>query len=204
MPHPRLLTAAVALVVSGMALGACGGQTTTNHAARTTTTSSPAQTTTSKAAVSTTTSTTSATGTTCPFSALAITGSSQGATGHIAVTIVFKNIGSSTCTLSGYPGVAGLDSSGNQAVQATRTLNGFVGGVSQGPPPVVQLQPGQSASAIAEGTDVPTGTETSCPSYPSLLVTPPNLRQSKTLPDGLPGCSGIQIHPVVPGTTGRA
>jgi hypothetical protein len=105
--------------------------------------------------------------------------------------------------MSGYPGVAGLNSSGQQVVQAVRTLNGFMGGVPTGVnPPIVTLAPGQSASAMVEGTDVPTGTATTCPGYSTLLVTPPDTRQSTTLAIGLSGCSAIQIHPVVAGSSG--
>jgi hypothetical protein len=125
------------------------------------------------------------------------------ATGHYSQILLFKNTSTGPCEISGYPGVAGLNSSGQQAIQAVRTLNGFLGGVPNGAsPPAVILTPGQSASAIVEGTSTPIGTETSCPTYTSVLVTPPNSRQSVTLAIGLSGCSAIQVHPVVPGTSG--
>jgi len=69
-------------------------------------------------------------------------------------------------------------------------------------PKEVTLVTGQSASAIVEGTDVPTGNATSCPSYPKLLVTPPNATESVVVNAVMPGCSPIEIHPVVPGATG--
>jgi hypothetical protein len=125
---------------------------------------------------------------------------------------VFTNQSQSACTLSGYPGVAGLDAQGNQAVQAVRTLAGYLGGLKPGDttPPLVSLAPGQTASATVEGTDNPIGSATSCPYYPILLVTPPNLTDSVrvTVSDlgrvtsGLPGCSPIEVHPVVPGNSG--
>ena len=65
----------------------------------------------------------------------------------------------------------------------------------------VVLAPGQSASALAEASDVPQGGITDCGSY-SLLITVPN--QSVSVGGGtamLPKCDA-QIHPVVPGTTG--
>ena len=49
---------------------------------------------------------------------------------------------------------------------------------------------------------MPSGTETSCPAYPSLLVTAPDTKVSVTIRLSLPGCSGLQVHPVVPGTSG--
>jgi hypothetical protein len=135
---------------------------------------------------------------------LAVTaGQGQAATGHSSDVLVFKNVSTTSCKLSGYPGVAGLDSAGQQVVQAVRTLNGFLGGVPAGSnPPEVNLAPSQSASSVAEGTGMPIGTESTCPGYLSLLVTPPNTRQSVTIDKTLPGCSPIEIHPVVPGTSG--
>ena len=99
---------------------------------------------------------------------------------------------------------AGLNASGAQVVQAQRTLTGMMGGLAPGVTalPRITLAPGQTASAVVEGTDVPSGTETSCPTYPSLLVTAPNAKASVTIPFALPGCSGLQVHPVVPGTSG--
>jgi hypothetical protein len=69
-------------------------------------------------------------------------------------------------------------------------------------PPVVTLAPGDTASAIVEGTDMPVGTATSCPTYPALLVTPPDAQQSVTVAVGIEGCSHILVHPVVAGTSG--
>lgn len=108
--------------------------------------------------------------------------------------------------------MAGLDAQGGEAVQAQRTLNGYLGGLIVGAtPPVVSLAPGQIASATVEGTDNPIGSATSCPFYPYLLVTPPDLTDSVrvTVTDfgrpnhpGLPGCATIEVHPVVPGSSG--
>jgi hypothetical protein len=138
------------------------------------------------------------------------------AAGSVAETLGFINVGGQSCTLSGYPGVAGLDAQGVQAVQAIRDIQGMLGGLQSGSTtlPVVSLAPGQTASADVEGTDNPVGSATSCEYYPALLVTPPNLTQSTSITDvgfqgpgtaaqGFPDCSGLRINPVVPGTTGR-
>ena len=124
--------------------------------------------------------------------------------GHEGVVLLFRNVGSTVCALHGYPGVAGLNSGGRQVTQARRTPSGYLGGLAFGQttPPNVVLAPGQTASALVEGTDVPMGNEMSCPSYPSLLVTPPNTTSSVPVSASLPGCSGLAIHPVVPGTGG--
>jgi len=143
-----------------------------------------------------------------------ITDSGGGAgLGHEDQVILFTNQSLLSCTMSGYPGVAGLNVQGVQAVQAVRTPGGYLGGLHSGATtlPKVSLAAGQVASATVEGTDNPVGTATSCPYYPYLLVTPPNLMVSVrvnvsglgTVTTGLPGCSPIEVHPVVPGSTGR-
>ena len=138
----------------------------------------------------------------CMFSQLAVTSGSPGVgLGHVGVVLLFKNTGTEACSLFGYPGVAGLNAEGVQVTQAERTLNGYLGGAGQIASEVV-IAPGESASAIVEGTDNPVGNATSCPTYSRLLVTPPNTTRSVTIDISLPGCSGLQVHPVVTGTTG--
>ncbi|HEX3565571.1 MAG TPA: DUF4232 domain-containing protein, partial [Acidimicrobiales bacterium] len=124
---------------------------------------------------------------------------------------LFTNVSSTACTLTGYPGVAGLDAGGVPQVQAHRTVGGYMGGLAAGSTtlPQVSIAPARSASAVVEGTDNPLGTRP-CPYYSSLLVTPPNLTKQTRLqvfglgtrPPGLPGCTFIEVHPVVAGTTG--
>ena len=156
----------------------------------------------------------STSGATCKNGQIAATVLCGGAAaGSIGQVIGFVNVSKVACTLTGYPGVAGLDAQGRQVIQAQRQLMGMVGGLVNGAntPPTVILRPGQSASALVEGSDNPVGTATSCIYYPSLLVTPPNLTGSmkvtQTLPGssipGFPGCSGIRVDPVVPGIAGR-
>jgi hypothetical protein len=141
----------------------------------------------------------------CSFAQLQISAGHEGAgLGHEGGAILFENVGPSPCSLQGYPGVAGLSTTGAQAVQAEWTPQGYLGGLasSSATPPLVVLQPHAVASSLVEGTDMPVGNETSCPTYHRLLVTPPTSTQSATLDLGLPGCSRIQAHPVVPGSTG--
>jgi hypothetical protein len=140
----------------------------------------------------------------CSFSKLTVTGSGGGAAlGHEGVVLLFKNTGPSPCSLYGYPGVAGLNAEGVQVTQAVRTLSGYLVGVEKSASQVI-LAPGESASTIVEGTDNPVGTATTCTIYPKLLVTPPNTTRSVTIDLSLPGCSALLVHPVVPGTSGRA
>jgi hypothetical protein len=131
--------------------------------------------------------------------------------GHEGIALLFKNVGHVACILHGYPGVALLNASGHQALQAVRSPSGYLGGLTPGTttPPTLVVQPGETDSALLEGTDVATGDGPSCPSYLAALVTPPNQTVSTKLKlvkgasrDGFPGCSPVQIHPMVKGTTG--
>jgi len=150
----------------------------------------------------------------CQNGQLAVTVLGNGAAaGSVGQVIGFINVSKVACTLTGYPGVAGLDAQGRQVAQAQRQLMGMLGGLANGAtaPPAVTLAPGQSASAMVEGTDNPVGTATSCTYFPSLLVTPPNLTQptkvtialSGSTIAGFPGCSGLRVDPVVIGHAGR-
>lgn len=209
----------VAVGVIGLIVGGCSGGTKEAVAKPTTTaTRAPVTTvpttTTILPPTSTTTSPVSALGQPCSNGAIAVSDTGGGgALGHEDQVIVFTNKGQSTCTLSGYPGVAGLDANGNQVVQAQRTVSGYLGGLQVGAnPPSVSLAPGDTASAIVEGTDDPVGTATTCPYYSALLVTPPNLTKSARVtvtglgsnPSGLAGCSPIEVHPVASGSGGGA
>jgi hypothetical protein len=148
----------------------------------------------------------------CANDQVAVTDSGGGAgLGHEDQILVFTNTSTTTCTLRGYPGVAGLNASGQEQVEAARTPDGYMGGLAPGTTtlPFVSLAPGRVASAVAEGTDNPLGSQP-CPYYPFLLVTPPNLTEQirvevsglGTEPTGLPGCTTIEVHPVVAGITG--
>lgn len=123
--------------------------------------------------------------------------------GHHGVVVVFTNTGTGPCTLRGYPGVAGLDASGRQVTQAIRTPYGYMGGRhAKGPIPAVRLNPGGVAAALIEGTAVPYANSPSCPTYPSLFITPPGQRRPSQISIGLPGCSPLEVHPVLSGARG--
>ena len=216
----RVILAVAAISVAGLVVTGCTDRKQTRVASPTTTTLAPVTTVpTTTVPVTATTAigaTTTAAGSAvppCHNGQIAVSGAGGGSgLGHQDQVILFTNQSQSTCALSGYPGVAGLDGQGDQAVQAQRTLGGYMGGLPPGAttPPNASLAPGQTASAKAEGTDNPVGSDISCPYYPVLLVTPPNLTDSVRVTvselgtNGLPGCSPIEVHPVVPGTTGDA
>ncbi|MHB1536389.1 MAG: DUF4232 domain-containing protein [Acidimicrobiales bacterium] len=235
MVHAKVLVKDVGVVAVGAVVAVavlasgCGSGPTKAAPGRTTSTTTATPT----PSVATTTPTTSAppatlpattvpSSTTAPPGPSACTSSQIGVSlgsggaglGHVGYPVLFTNKGTTSCVLGGYPGVALLDASGHQAVQAMRTPGGYLGGLSSESttPPVLTVAPGQTVSALLEGTDIPVGAATSCPSYPAVLVTPPNqhvpiLLQFAAAPVGFmgafPGCSTPEIHPVVSGSTGR-
>ena len=141
----------------------------------------------------------------CTTAGLAIAAGEGGAgLGHWSLPILFRNTSPAKCRLTGYPGVAGLDDTGRQTAQARRSPNGFSGGLGfeNQTPPTVDLAPGETASALVEGTNVPQDSAPSCPQYAALLVTPPGETHSVKLAAGENGCSGLEVHPVLPGTSG--
>jgi hypothetical protein len=123
--------------------------------------------------------------------------------GHVGYPIRLRNRSQATCSVHGYPGVAGLNKHGKQVEQALRTKSGYLGGVKPGHPiPTVILQPHQVASALVEGTDVPSGHQKHCRELHGLLVTPPNDHKAIHLNHAPPDCSRIEVHPVVRGKSG--
>jgi len=120
---------------------------------------------------------------------------------HHGYVIEFKNRGGA-CTITGYPGVDALNANGHRVLSAKRTKSGYLGGVASGPIPKVHLAKGKTASAIVEWIDL----GPPCPRAQSLRITPPNAVKSVVLsPKSLKSetlCS-VEVHPVVPGTTGQ-
>jgi hypothetical protein len=127
----------------------------------------------------------------------------QGGAGHGGYLLLFKNTGP-TCILHGYPGLDAVDGNGSVVESAARTPNGYLGGINAGATvPTVALKTGQTASALFEGLYGPISGGAPCPPYAALLTTPPNETHSVRLPTSYSLCY-LQIHPVVPGTTGGA
>lgn len=142
----------------------------------------------------------------CNASSLRVVTRTVGAaTTHAGYVISFSNTGQIACGMTGYPGVAILNSSGKPVVQAARTPSGYIGGVRNGKPPfpTAVLGAGQTASALLEGLDVNTATNRGCPAQSALLITPPNTTVPVRVAASTRICSQVQIHPVVTGTTGN-
>jgi hypothetical protein len=130
-------------------------------------------------------------------------GTGDAAAGHRSLVLVFTNTGTTTCRLRGYPGVAGLDRDGRQLVQARRTPSGYLGGLGSGPLPTVALAPGKTASALVEALAFDQRTGDACTPWAGLLVTAPDGTRSSPVRWTGDGCAELEIHPVVPGSTGR-
>jgi Protein of unknown function (DUF4232) len=137
-------------------------------------------------------------------------GAEDASSTHKGLVLLFTNTGSSTCTLTGYPGATVTDSGMTDfapLVNATRTLAGFEGGASA--VSTVSLAPGGSVSALLEWEDFPANGEpasaANCYGMAGgyLEITPPNTTVATRFdpPDDM--CRAIEIHPVVPGGSGR-
>ena len=201
----RTSMGAVALSAA-WALAACGSATTTSPS----TSAAPSTSAGSSSATSHPSATASMTATSTPTATPAgtplctsnirvINGESQGAAGHLALVLIFNNVGHTACRIVGYPKVDLLSSSGSTVAHAQQALSGMAGGASA--ISSITLAAGASASALVEASDVPQGSITNCGSY-SLSVTPPN--QSAAVSAGtamMPKCA-IEVHPVVAGTGG--
>jgi hypothetical protein len=130
---------------------------------------------------------------------------------HVGLPIELRNVAAVACRIRGYPRVLAVNAAGHVVATARQTPSGYLGGLFNAgshTPPLVTLDPGKRASAFVEGYDysLATGGAKGCAPYPALLVTPPNSTRSVRvlLPSPRSLCSGLQVHPVVPGTSGRS
>ena len=137
----------------------------------------------------------------CGNSSVAVSNSpSQGATGHSSFVLLFTNVGGTTCTLTGYPGLDARGSSNQVLAHAQRTLFGFMGGAAA--VTTVTLAPGGLASATVEWLNFNPVTTGDCTFSKSVAATPPNTTKTVHLPVSVSICQ-LQVHPVVTGTSGQ-
>ncbi|HUY40368.1 MAG TPA: DUF4232 domain-containing protein [Candidatus Dormibacteraeota bacterium] len=120
----------------------------------------------------------------------------SGAAGTIEMSVNLTNQAGTTCTLFGYPGMQLLDGSGNNL--PTNVVRGGgpqfgVPGADQAPTTVV-LAPQQTAAFSLSYSDVPVGTETTCPTSTNALITPPGDFVPATVALAVAPCGGGTIH----------
>jgi hypothetical protein len=164
----------LAVAASGLVMTACGSQNTPGAASSSATTSPPG----SPSAVSA-----------CVTSELKISLANTGAlAGQAGGYLKFTNDSGTQCRMSGWPVVIGLTASG-QSTRLGRMQSSMFGAWHYtAPPPVVTLQPGNSAYAIVAADDKPAGGSSSCPApYVRLRVSPPGDSGNVTISAWLPG-----------------
>ena len=201
MTPPRWALALLAC--AGGVLAACSSApstpkhvTTTTHTAAPTTSSTSTSTT-----ASTTTTTTSAASTACTH-ITASAGQGQGAAGTITGVITVTNTGPSTCTANGYPKIALFSGSGAPLnVTMVNGLSITLSPPANGAPSPVAVAPSSTAQFAYQYSDVPTGSETSCPTSETAGVTLPGATTSSSLFRlSIAPCSSgtIRVSPVYP------
>ena len=184
--HRARLAPLVAVAALAVGVAACGGSsssstTTTTSGGGTTSTTSPS----GGSSTSSSTTSTSTPGTPgCRTSALTVSlGSPNGSAGATHYTLTFRNSGSVTCTLYGYPGVSFLDASGHQIGDPAQRQGST--------PATVTLAAGGNAYSSIAVTDpgIPPCSGSATASH--VLVYPPGETQSAavTAPSGLLVCS---------------
>jgi len=171
----RTVTSGVlAMVACGLVIAACGSQNAPGAASSAGTTRSP--------------SAPSAVGA-CVTAQLKIGLTNTGAlAGQAGGYLKFTNDSRTPCRMSGWPAVTGLTATG-QATRLRRMQSSMFGAWHySAPPPVVTLQPGDSAYAIVAADDKPAGGNARCPApYARLRVSPPGNSGHVTISAWLPG-----------------
>ena len=172
----RITFGALAVAACGLVITACGSQNSPGAASPAATTMSP--------------SSPSAAGVgACVTAQLKISLTSTGAlAGQAGGYLKFTNDSGTPCRISGWPAVIGLTANG-QGTRLRRMQSSMFGAWHySAPPPVVTLQPGDSAYAIVAADDKPAGGNTHCPApYARLQVSPPGDSRNVTISAWLPG-----------------
>jgi hypothetical protein len=126
---------------------------------------------------------------------------SEGAAGHGFVVLVFENIGSHSCTLTGYPRVHALSARGHLLARAAHTVSGYGGGAQA--VNTIVIRPGHHASAVVEYLNFNPVTDGNCAFSHDISVWAPHRTHRFVLPVSVSACE-LQVHPVVAGTSGQA
>jgi Protein of unknown function (DUF4232) len=125
----------------------------------------------------------------CTTSQLKISLTDTGAlAGQAGGYLKFTNDSSTPCRMTGWPAAIGLTATGQPTRLRRLQATMFGAWHYSAPPPVVTLQPGDSAYAVVVADDHPAGSSTSCPApYVRLRVSPPGDSGDVTISAWLPG-----------------
>jgi Protein of unknown function (DUF4232) len=121
---------------------------------------------------------------------------SSGAAGTLEMTVALRSSSPGSCLLAGYPGLQ-LLSAGGSALPTNVVRKGSYSFTAMAPS-TVTLSSGQSVDFNLGFSDVPVGTETSCPTASSMDVTPPNATDHLVVTATLAPCGGgtVVVSPV--------
>jgi len=120
---------------------------------------------------------------------------SSGAAGTITAAIQVTNVGVAPCGLRGYPVLQLLSASGSPL--PTQTIRGqtqFPASAANAPPSLQRLTPQGAVTFQLQYSDVPTGTETTCPQATSINVYVPASSAPVRVAEMLSPCSGGTVH----------
>jgi hypothetical protein len=125
---------------------------------------------------------------------------SSGAAGTIETTVVLTNTAPTTCILGGFVGLQMLAAGGGM-LPTTVVRTGSYSFTAMAPT-TVTLASGQSVYFNIGYSDVPSGSQTSCPTSASLQVTPPNATDHLVIPATLSPCGAgtLVVSPVFTST----
>jgi hypothetical protein len=125
----------------------------------------------------------------CVASQLKVGISNSGAlAGQAGGYLRFINDSRTPCRLTGWPVVTGLTAAGTATLFRHAQSTMFGAWHYAAPPPVVTLQPGDSAYAVVVADDHPAGNDAHCPApYVRLRVSPPGGPGSVVVSAWLPG-----------------
>ncbi len=133
----------------------------------------------------------------CGNSSLVVTRTfTQGGAGHGWMSLIYRNASSHTCSVSGYPSLDAISSTGHVLAHATRTLSGYGGG---GHVSTVTIRPGGFASAGVEWLNFNPSTSGPCAFSATVNTIVANTTTVHRLPVSVSACD-LQVHPTVAGT----
>ena len=121
---------------------------------------------------------------------------STGVLGLARAVIVFRNVSSSTCSLSGYPNVTESETDGANSAPAAAVPAGY-------PPDRVSLGKQATASASVTTTSLDPNCTSAVARRLLLRVTAPNRSRARPLTLAKAICRPLEVHPIVSGSDGR-